>query len=238
VRAEQLGVRNTKAGFDAISLGLVADGDTTARLGFNTNGHNGDGLAPQFGAKFLFDRGEIGVEIDKQPIDRRIDHLDPTSRSYCSWVSKRSTLPRPAMIACSTACLEARSRNPLPRRIISTMLSEFVKVRGSGLSAEILLHERAMPTLSKNEKTYGCGGVSEPVHVGLRTNRRFVRQAVARALRQDSARKSSRSFQPAASGLWRIVRRPCLTDGLFRYPSRPCRPGMERALQRLRRLSR
>src|SRR6266487_806284 len=92
--------------------------------------HNGDGLAAQFEAKFLFDRGEIGVEIDKQPIDRRIDHLYPTSRSYCSDVSKRSTLPRPAIMACSTACLEARSRNPLPRRIISTMLSGFVKVRG------------------------------------------------------------------------------------------------------------
>jgi hypothetical protein len=64
VRAEQLGVRNTEAGFDAISLGLVADSDTAARLGFNTNGHDGDGLAAQFGAKFLFDRGEIGVEID------------------------------------------------------------------------------------------------------------------------------------------------------------------------------
>ena len=109
------------------------------------------GLAAQFGAKFLFNRGEIGVEIDKQPIDRRIDHLYPTSRSYCSGVSKRSTLPRPAMMACSTACLEARSRNPLPRRIISIMLSGFVKVRGSGPSAEILLHESAMPSLSKNE---------------------------------------------------------------------------------------
>jgi hypothetical protein len=67
---------------------------------------------------------------DKQPIDRRIGHLYPTSRSYCSGVSKRSTLPRPVMMACSTACLEARSRNPLPRRIISTILSGFVKVRG------------------------------------------------------------------------------------------------------------
>ena len=77
MRAEQLGVRNTEAGFDAISLGLVADGDTAARLSFNTNGHDGDGLAAQFGAKLLFDRGEIRVEIDKQPIDRRIDHFLP-----------------------------------------------------------------------------------------------------------------------------------------------------------------
>jgi hypothetical protein len=89
VRAEQLGVRNTKAGFDAVSIGLVADGDTAARLSFNTNRHDGDGLAAQFGAKFLFDRSEIGVQIDKQPIDRRIDDLYSTSRSYCSWVSKR-----------------------------------------------------------------------------------------------------------------------------------------------------
>jgi hypothetical protein len=73
--AERLGVRNTEAGFDAISLGLVADSYTAARLGFNTNGHDGDGLAAQFGAKFLFDRGEIGVKIDKQPIDRRINHF-------------------------------------------------------------------------------------------------------------------------------------------------------------------
>jgi hypothetical protein len=49
------------------------------------------------------------------------------------------------------------------------------------------------------------------VRVGLRTNRRLVRLAVARALHQDSARKSSRSFLPAAFGLLRIVRRPCLT---------------------------
>jgi hypothetical protein len=39
-------------------------------------------------------------------------------------------LPRPDMMACSTACLEARSRSPLPRRIISTILSGFVNVRG------------------------------------------------------------------------------------------------------------
>ena len=45
----------------------------------------------------------------------------------------------------------------------------------------------------------------------MRTNRRLVRQAVARALHQDSARKSSRSFLPAAFGLLRIVRRPYLT---------------------------
>jgi hypothetical protein len=49
------------------------------------------------------------------------------------------------------------------------------------------------------------------VRVGLRTNRRLVRQAVARAFDQDSARKSSRSFLPAAFGLLRIVRRPYLT---------------------------
>jgi hypothetical protein len=49
------------------------------------------------------------------------------------------------------------------------------------------------------------------VRVGLRTNRRLVRQAVARALHQDSARKGSRSFLPAAFGLLRIVRCPCLT---------------------------
>jgi hypothetical protein len=55
VRAKQLGVRNTEARFDAISLGLVADGDTAARLSFNTNGHDaifiGGGL--QLGLEFL-----------------------------------------------------------------------------------------------------------------------------------------------------------------------------------------
>jgi hypothetical protein len=49
------------------------------------------------------------------------------------------------------------------------------------------------------------------VRVGLRTNRRLVRQAVARAFDQDSARKSSRSFLPAAFGLLTIVRRSYLT---------------------------
>jgi hypothetical protein len=43
----------SRAGFDAISLGLVADSYTAARLGFNTNGHDDDGLASQIGAKFL-----------------------------------------------------------------------------------------------------------------------------------------------------------------------------------------
>ena len=41
-RWTELGVRNTEAGFDAISLGLIANGDTTAGLSLNTNGHNGD----------------------------------------------------------------------------------------------------------------------------------------------------------------------------------------------------
>ena len=49
-----------------------------------------------------------------------------------------------------------------------------------------------------------------PERVGLRTHRRRVRQAVARALHQESARKSSRSFLPAAFGLLRIVRCPHL----------------------------
>jgi hypothetical protein len=40
---EQFGVRNIEVSFDAISLGLEADSDTAARLGFNTNGHDGDG---------------------------------------------------------------------------------------------------------------------------------------------------------------------------------------------------
>ena len=49
------------------------------------------------------------------------------------------------------------------------------------------------------------------MRVGLRTNRRHVRQAVAIAFDQDSARKSSKSFLPAAFGLLKIVRRPHLT---------------------------
>ena len=59
--SRQLGVRNTVAAFDGISLGLVADGYAAARLSFNTNGHDRDGLAAQFGTKFLLDRGEIGA---------------------------------------------------------------------------------------------------------------------------------------------------------------------------------
>ena len=48
---------------------------------------------------------------------------------------------------------------------------------------------------------------------GLCTNRRLVPQAVARALPQDSARKSSKSLLPAAFGLLRIVHCPYLTIG-------------------------
>src|ERR1700723_4115028 len=54
-------------------------------------------------------------------------------------------------------------------------------------------------------RSFGAGALRP------RTNRRLVRQAVARRFDQDSARKSSRSFLPAAFGLLRIVRRPYLT---------------------------
>jgi hypothetical protein len=50
------------------------------------------------------------------------------------------------------------------------------------------------------------------IRVGLRTNRRLGRQAVGQSVCiKIAARKSSRSFLPAAFGVLRIVRRPSLT---------------------------
>jgi hypothetical protein len=63
------------------------------------------------------------------------------------------------------------------------------------LEKEAYAEERYAPALEER-KTYGCGGASEVGAVGLRTNRRRVRQSVARALRQDGARKSSKFFLP------------------------------------------
>jgi hypothetical protein len=145
---------------------------------------------------------------DKQPIDRRIDHLYPTSRSYCSGVSKRSTLPRPVMMA----CLDRLLRSEVVESVAAAIHHDHVVwicegTRASGLSAEILLHESAMPSLSKNERHIDAAEIRSRCALGCAR----IAGSFARALHQDSARKSSRSFLPAAFGLLRIVRRPYLT---------------------------
>src|SRR6266851_1855123 len=72
---------------------------------------------------------EVDTPIGASDVDGHVGHNLPASLAYCSGVNSKSTLPRPAWMACSTACLQARSRRPLPRRIISSMESGLLKVR-------------------------------------------------------------------------------------------------------------
>ncbi len=65
--AHAFGVANEGAGADAEGLGLVAGGDAAGGVG--KHGHNGDGPAAQIGADLLLDRGEVGVEIDEEPVE-------------------------------------------------------------------------------------------------------------------------------------------------------------------------
>jgi len=58
-----------RAGTDAEGLGLVAGSDADSGIG-----HHGDDcnrLAAQLGTHLLLDRSEVGVEVDKEPIDVR-----------------------------------------------------------------------------------------------------------------------------------------------------------------------
>ncbi len=54
------------AGFYPVGFCFVAGSDATGCVGHH--GHDADGLAAELGPVLLFTRGEIGVEIDEEPI--------------------------------------------------------------------------------------------------------------------------------------------------------------------------
>ncbi len=66
VGAHAFGVGNDGAGPDAEGLGLVAGGDADGCVGHH--GDDADWTAAQLGAHLLLDRGEIGVQIDEEPV--------------------------------------------------------------------------------------------------------------------------------------------------------------------------
>ncbi len=66
-RAESAGFRNLGAGADAACLGLVGGGDGTG--GVRHDGNDGDGAVAEVGAELLFDGGEVGVEVEEEPVE-------------------------------------------------------------------------------------------------------------------------------------------------------------------------
>ncbi len=65
--AHAFGLGDDGAGFDAEGFGLIAGRDADGGVGHH--GDDGDGTAAQFGADLLLDGGEIGVEIDEEPVE-------------------------------------------------------------------------------------------------------------------------------------------------------------------------
>ncbi len=61
------GVADHGSGFDAEGFGLVAGGDADGGVGHH--GDDADGAAAQLGASFLLNGGEVGVEIDEEPVE-------------------------------------------------------------------------------------------------------------------------------------------------------------------------
>ncbi len=53
----------------AEGLGFVAGGDAAGGVGHH--GDDADGTAAQLGPDLLLDRGEVGVEIDEEPVEQR-----------------------------------------------------------------------------------------------------------------------------------------------------------------------
>jgi hypothetical protein len=69
VRAHAFGFGNDCAGADTEGLGFVAGGDGHGGIGHH--GDDGDGAAAEFGADLLLDGGEVGVEVDEEPVELR-----------------------------------------------------------------------------------------------------------------------------------------------------------------------
>jgi hypothetical protein len=66
IGAEAFGVGDDGAGFDAEGFGLVAGGDADGGVGHH--GDDGDGAAAELGTDLLLDGGEVGVEVDEEPV--------------------------------------------------------------------------------------------------------------------------------------------------------------------------
>ena len=70
VGAETFGVGDDGSGAHAEGLGLVAGGDAAGGVGHH--GHHAHGTAAQLRPRLLLARGEVGVEIDEEPVERGI----------------------------------------------------------------------------------------------------------------------------------------------------------------------
>ena len=67
--AHAFGVGDDGSGADAEGLGLITGRDADGCVGHH--GNDADRPAAQFGADLLLDGGEVGVEIDEEPVDAR-----------------------------------------------------------------------------------------------------------------------------------------------------------------------
>jgi hypothetical protein len=67
IGAHFFGIADGSAGFYAVSFGLVAGGDAASSVGHH--GDHGDGAVAEIGARLLLDGGEVGVEVDEEPVD-------------------------------------------------------------------------------------------------------------------------------------------------------------------------
>jgi hypothetical protein len=65
--AELLRLAYLGAGPHAECFGLITGGNGTGSVRHERN--DGDGVPTEFGSKFLFDGGEIGVQVEEQPAD-------------------------------------------------------------------------------------------------------------------------------------------------------------------------
>ena len=72
-RAHALGFADLGSGFNLESLGLITGSDAAGCV--RHNGHDGDGPVAQFRAQFLFDGGEVGVQVKKEPAHARLGSL-------------------------------------------------------------------------------------------------------------------------------------------------------------------
>ena len=68
--AHALGVGDDGSGAHAEGLGLVAGGDAAGGVGHH--GHHAHRTAAQLRPRLLLARGKVGVEVDEEPVERRI----------------------------------------------------------------------------------------------------------------------------------------------------------------------
>src|SRR3984885_3681877 len=101
------------------------------------------------------------------------------------------------MMACSTACLGARPRSPLPRRIISTMLSELVKVRGRAAECGDPPPRKCNAMLSKKERHMDAAELRSRCALGCtRIADSFARRLPERSIKIAPAKAADLSCEP------------------------------------------